>query len=239
MANCREAEPVNTAQILDEIRRHFEETGAAPGLSTFLRAHPDVPPTAFRGLYWAKWSDALAEAGVTAREFTAATDEELLFRPLAELTRSLGRYPSQAELRLQRRRDPSFPVESTLRSRFGTTPRQVMSLREWCTTRPDFDDVVQICSVDGSVTADAIPEPDDLSDIKAGFVYLMRSTTRGHKIGMTSSMSRRWAQIEGADPGEVELVHHFKTIDMAGIEAYWLHRFDAQRKRNDREWFSL
>lgn len=228
---------MNKDQILDAIRHHFAETGEAPGRETFLRQHPDVPRMAFRGLYWARWSDAVREAGLTPREFTSATDETALFRPLAQLTRALGRYPTQPELVLHRQSDPGTPLGSSLTQRFGTKAEQVARLRAWCTTQPGFEDVAAICTV-ASETVDNTPETEDHTAIQAGYVYLLRSRTRGFKIGRTSSMPRRWSEIESADPDEVELVHHFKTIDAVGIEAYWLARFDAQRKDRG-EWFSL
>ncbi len=228
---------MNREQILEEIRRHFEETGDVPGIESFLRDHPAVPRTAFRGLHWEKWTDAVREAGLTPRQFTPATDEAVVFRVLAELTLSLGAYPTQPQLTWRRKSDPTIPLASSLQRRFGNRAQQIARLRAWCTSEPGFEDVAAICA-HASDAVESIPEPEDLTEVKAGYVYLLHSKTRGYKIGMTSSMPRRWSEIENADPDDVELVHHFKTVDAAGIEAYWLRRFDAQRKDRG-EWFSL
>ena len=131
-----------------------------------------------------------------------------------------------------------FPFDASIvERRFGTKAEQVARLHSWCNAQSGFEDVAEICAPEPD-TGERSSEPDDLTDIKTGYVYLLRSKTRGYKIGMTSSMPRRWAEIENADPEEVELVHHFKTVDSAGIEAYWHRRFDAQRKGRG-EWFSL
>ena len=49
---------MNRRQTLDAIRRHFEETSEGLPASTFLRDHPTLLATAFRGLYWEKWNEA-------------------------------------------------------------------------------------------------------------------------------------------------------------------------------------
>lgn len=67
---------------------------------------------------------------------------------------------------------------------------------------------------------------------------LLKSPTRGFKIGRTNSVPRRWTEIAAAGPEAVELVHYFGTIDHVGIQAYWLIRFAARRKRRG-EWFEL
>lgn len=49
-------------EILEAIRHHAESEGRPPGQSEFKRNH-NVPPSAFYGMFWAKWSDAVREAG--------------------------------------------------------------------------------------------------------------------------------------------------------------------------------
>lgn len=90
-------------RIVEMIRRHFEETGEVPGLDTFHREHPDVLRTAFAGLYWSRWSGVVRDAGLAPREFTRTSDDRVVSGTLAEITRELGRYPTQAELRLRRK----------------------------------------------------------------------------------------------------------------------------------------
>lgn len=65
---------------------------------------------------------------------------------------------------------------------------------------------------------------------------MLKSGTNS-KIGRTTSVLRRWAEIAGGSAIEVELVHHFKTDDTVGIELYWHRRFDGLRQGG--EWFRL
>jgi hypothetical protein len=58
-------------QILDDIRRlAIESDGVAPGRQSFESA-TGIKASAWRGKYWARWGDALAEAGFQPNQLTA------------------------------------------------------------------------------------------------------------------------------------------------------------------------
>src|SRR5712692_12014363 len=96
------------AQILSEIRRTASSNGGIPlGVRRFL-SETGIRQSDWRGKYWARWGDALKEAGFSPNQLTTArTDDDLLGR-LAELVLELGRLPVDSEMRLKGRVDPGF-----------------------------------------------------------------------------------------------------------------------------------
>lgn len=194
-----------------------------------------TPPTVGHVHCKANSNGGVGSGGSPKRPAHPARDDDVVLASLAAITRELGHYPTISELRLKRQHDGSLPFDPNVVQRLGKKADVIAQLHAWTTERPEWADVAELLDVDDDTNYDtdaASVEP------KAGYVYLLHSSTRGHKIGMTTSMPRRWSEIEGADPGDVELVHHFKTIDAPGIEAYWHRRFDARRKERG-EWFAL
>jgi hypothetical protein len=53
---------LNKQQVIEAIRRHVEDHGSPPERARFKRDHI-VPSSAFDGMYWARWTDAVREAG--------------------------------------------------------------------------------------------------------------------------------------------------------------------------------
>jgi len=58
----------------------------------------------------AKLGEAVREAGFTPNTLTPRIDEAVLLRRYALLARELGRFPTKADLKLMKRRDPKIPV---------------------------------------------------------------------------------------------------------------------------------
>lgn len=222
--------------ILDEITRTAAANGGRPlGRLAFLKA-TGIKEIDWRGKYWARWNDAINEAGLAPNTLVAAYTDGHLLTQLAGLVRELGRYPTASEVQLKRRRDPAFPSQ-TVYERFGGKAEQARKLMEHCATTPGFEDVADLCRSVAKVQpqSDASDGAQD-DDTKHGFVYLIKSG-RHYKIGRSNAAGRREREIALQLPERADTVHVIRTDDPPGIEAYWHQRFAAQRLNG--EWFVL
>jgi hypothetical protein len=226
--------PVDREEVLDAIRRCAERAGGQPPGRTRFERETGIRESDWLGRHWARWSDAVIEAGFQPNAMQEPRPETDLLGALAALTRELRHFPTDAERRLRRRQDPTFPSWNSYR-RFGRNADVAAALVDWCDEHAGWDDVRAICEplVVPSAGADSV-EPSTSEVV--GVVYLMRSG-RHYKIGRSNSAGRRAYELAIQLPERLELVHAIETDDPEGIEAYWHRRF-ADRRANG-EWFSL
>lgn len=224
---------VDREGILDAIRRLADlDGGRAPGRNRF-ESETGIRSSEWRGVHWARWGDAVAEASLAPSEWQEPHPDERLLASLADLTRDPGRFPTEAERALRRRQDSGFPSSKAYPRRFGTRADLAAALLAWCTENPGWKDVAAIC--EPIAGARSVEEAVPTADVK-GVVYMMRSG-RHFKIGRSNSAGRRAYELAIQLPERLELIHAIETDDPEGIEAYWHRRF-ADRRANG-EWFSL
>jgi hypothetical protein len=89
---------VNREDILSEIRRTAEANGGAPLGRARFAAETGIRENDWRGRYWARWSDALAEGGYPPNTLQARYADEDVLAALVSEIRRLGRMPTGAEL---------------------------------------------------------------------------------------------------------------------------------------------
>ena len=100
---------MNKEHILQEIKRTAEANGGLPlGRLRFFR-ETGIKESDWKGKFWARWNDAVAEAGLEPNKKTSAYEESLLIEKYISLMRELGRVPVVAEIRMKVRSDASFP----------------------------------------------------------------------------------------------------------------------------------
>lgn len=230
---------VSREHILAEIRRTAEANGGrALGRDRF-RAETGLSDGDW-GRYWARWSDAVIEAGFAPNTLQGRLADKDLLRKFAAEVRRLGRIPTHRELEIRRREDASLPSANV----FQRWPKRELVARtlSYCQEHPDLADVSAtleraVEEVALATEADA-PEADDggTDDAEFGFVYLLK-VGRHYKIGRTNSVGRRARELAIQLPDPSSTVHSIRTDDPVGIEAYWHRRF-ADRRGNG-EWFAL
>jgi hypothetical protein len=215
-------------QILSEIRR-FAKTnnGQGPGIRAFER-QTGITAGQWRGVYWARWSDALKEAGCEPNKFQDKSEADLICESFLQAARHYRRLPTFPELRMYRRTRADFPSENTIYSYFGSLRGLLSNVRTWLVDKDGYDDIREMLPPD--------EESDQASTPKEGLVYLIKSGAH-YKIGRSDELERRVKQIRIALPEAATLVHSIRTDDPSGIEAYWHRRF-ADRRANG-EWFKL
>lgn len=225
---------MNKLHILAEIRRTAEANGGKPlGHREFGNA-TGIREGDWSGRYWARWSDAIREAGYAPNAMVVAYTEKVLLGKLAQLARELGKLPVLAEIELARRRDTTFPTEKTYR-RFGGKAKLIKKLLEYCDAHPDLEDVAQLCRAIELPTEAKVRDQQD-EEIEIGFVYLMKAGSY-YKIGRSNAAGRREREIALQLPDKATTAHVIRTDDPPGIEGYWHRRF-AEKHRNG-EWFEL
>lgn len=221
--------------ILDEIRRLADENdGIPPGREVF-RSQTGISHHSWAGVYWATWGEAVREAGYAPNVLrTKTVDDNGLLELLAEMTRNLARFPTQAELKMAHTADASFPAQNTFAARLGNRPSQVAKLRAFAERTSDYADILGLLL--GDEPTDVVVTTKSLESAVRGVIYLVRSG-RYYKIGRSNDIGRRTYELRLQLPERAELVHAIETDDPVGIERYWHERFDGSRTNG--EWFLL
>lgn len=119
------------AHILKEITRTATANGGVPLGEPRFEGETGIKRMDWYGIHWAKWGDAVREAGFIPNELNIAFEADLLLEKHAQYARELGRLPTAGELRLKRRNDSEFPSWNTF-SRFGTKAEMARKLIEYC-----------------------------------------------------------------------------------------------------------
>jgi hypothetical protein len=226
---------VTKQHILDEIRRTAKANGGKPLGRDRFEQETGVKYGDWWGKYWARWNDAVQEAGFAPNALQDAFSDDTLLEKLAVFIRDLGRFPANGDLRIKKRNDPTFPNDKVFDTHFGSRQGLRRAMVEYCQSHPGFDDVVTLC---GPVpSGDVAPKLEKkAAQVVLGFVYLMKSG-RHYKIGKTNAAGRREYELAIQLPERLNTVHVIKTDDPDGIEAYWHRRFAV--KRGNGEWFDL
>jgi hypothetical protein len=225
---------ISREHVLSEIRRLAEESnGTPPGRKRFA-SETGIREADWAGRYWARWSDAVLEAGFEPNKLKVRYEDDAILPQLIEEIRRLGRMPTKHELRLRRREDVSFPSDGVF-DRLGTKKTLAGKVANYCRDRPDLADVLAIIEPFIAVAeSESVSGREDA--VEFGFVYLLKSG-RHYKLGRTNAYGRRERELTIQLPERVTRVHVIKTDDPVGIEGYWHQRF-ADRRRNG-EWFEL
>jgi hypothetical protein len=217
--------------IIKEIQRLAESNGGQPPGRRLFERETGITEGAWFGKYWARWSDAVAEAGYAPNTKNVKLDEQYVLEKLAEITRHYKKIPATMEMRLYKKANPEFPNEKTIVSHFGGKERLVARLAEWSLAHKEYADIAALLT---HVSAEPLSSASTKS--AEGLVYLIRSGAH-YKIGRSDELERRVKEIKVALPEAATLVHTIRTDDPSGIEAYWHRRF-ADRRANG-EWFKL
>jgi len=220
--------------IIDEIKRTAENNGGKPlGKDRFF-SETGIQVSDWYGKYWARWSDALIEAGYAPNKLQGAYEDEWIIEKFISFIRELGRYPVTGELRVKAKQDKDFPSHTVFSSR-GNKGELAYKILEYCRKLEGFDDIVKICEpIANAAKADSNVSKKE--HIEIGYVYLMKSG-RNYKIGRTNALGRREYELGIQLPDKVMTIHTIKTDDPVGIEAYWHKRFEGRRRNG--EWFEL
>ena len=227
--------------IISEIQRTALLHGGEPLGQTAFQAETGITEYEWKGAHWARWGDALLEAGFKPLEWNTALDEEEILGGLAGLVRKYGRYPVKAEIQIESRNNPAIPVPSTLRRRIGDRSEIVRRLQGYCSSKEEYADVSAILAKEpveaGQRKDNGEAKGLSKSQRPSGYVYLVKSG-KLYKIGWSENQWRRKSELHKQTSEGITDVHTIAAIDDApGIERYWHERF--REKRQHGEWFDL
>ncbi len=230
---------IDKAFILGEIQRSAQG-GRALGQNRFCK-ETGIKLHEWRGRYWARWGDAVIEAGLLPDTWQSALDEEYILKTLLGTTRSLRRLPTNSEILLQRRSDSSYPSPKAIR-RLGKRDELKAKLLSYSSEHEAYADLTEIISL--THTEEISEKAEKFEGVRhtSGYVYIIKAQSC-HKIGSTGAPYRRAAEIANQSASGAELIHCIRTDDPEGIEAYWHRRFASKRlngvNKQSGEWFAL
>lgn len=223
-------------EILDAIRETAASNNGKPvGRSRFEQltgiTEYDI------GRYWARWGDAVRDAGLEANRLNARLSDDSVLEKYVSLVARLRHVPTKAELRLERQRDPTFP-NAKVYERFGSKSAFIGRALAYCLEHSTHGDALEILGEASKTAAPAVSDSGDPSpSAPYGFVYLAQGHRGEYKIGRTNLVDRRLGELGTKAPVEYQLIHEIKTDDPVGVESYWHRRFADKHMRG--EWFKL
>jgi hypothetical protein len=231
---------ISREEILAEIRKFVGANGGeVPGERTFASA-TRIKESAWKGKYWARWTDAVREAGYDPNAMTQRIPDEDILEQLAGFITKLGYFPVRDEINVHARTTSGFPVWQTIKKRYGGMPQTVMALLEF-SRKTENTVLAKLC--EDRLEREALKPKADATrppktTAKMGFVYLKYSPSlRLYKIGKANNADKRGAGISLLLPEDLVPKHEIKTDWPYILEKYWENRFRAKKKQG--EWYDL
>ncbi|MCP4201279.1 MAG: GIY-YIG nuclease family protein [bacterium] len=223
--------------ILAEIRRTAVGNGGLPWSSRRFEAETGIKESEWAGVHWARWADAVEEAGFSRKTLAQASDEEALLDAYIQLIRYLGRFPVRNELRMRARSSLESAHDDGFNNRWGGKVQTAARILAYCRSVGGYEDVASICAPIAARAADKSESGLGKAEENIGYVYLAQFQQSHYRIGRTKRVSQSEAELSAALPAKAKIIHAIKTDDPVGIEAYWQRRFEDRPRRG--EWLTL
>ncbi|MHC4270273.1 MAG: GIY-YIG nuclease family protein [Planctomycetota bacterium] len=216
--------------ILNEIcRTANKENNQALGEAR-LEKETGIQRKDWYGIHWANYGEAVKEAGCKPSKFQVAYDEERIEKKLIVFIHENNKFPTNAQLKLERRRNKDFPSHGVF-TNLGKKHERARKVIEYCEKNNIYPDVIEICL--------PLCKPDENNE---GFVYLIKHD-KDYKIGKAKHAGKHNYDLGLIMPREIKEIHKIATDDPAGIEKYWHDRFKDKKmigkKRLKGERFNL
>lgn len=128
-------------KILIEIRRIAAANGGQPPGSRAFTRETGIRESSWRGVEWARWGDALQEAGFAANERQGKLEADYLFEKYVEACRHFKHLATAMELRMYGRAHDDFPNQKTFHARFGSKEDLLANLRAWIAGKDAYEDI--------------------------------------------------------------------------------------------------
>jgi hypothetical protein len=219
-------------QIIEAIQRTAADNGGTPlGWRSFVKV-TGIGESRWRGKYWRNWGEAVQEAGFEPNRPKEAHERDALILALTTLTAKLGRFPTQADVMLERRADATSPSMTAYDKYLGRRAEMVEAVRTLATEHEEYRPVLAVLPAAEATQSEVEVAADGVD----GAVYMLK-LGRHYKIGKSYRVPRRHQEIAIELPEKPEVVHVITTDDPSGIETYWHKRFAD--KHTNGEWFAL
>ncbi len=229
--------------IIDEIRRTAKENGGKPLGKTLFLKETGIRESDWCGKFWARWGEAVTEAGFEPNTLQIPYKAEFIVSKLASLIKELGHYPTNPEIRMKARADKGFPHGNTFK-RIGNKFTLISKVIEYCRKQREFDDVIKICE---SIAVpldkkDQVAIREEIKEEVLGYVYMTKITLgkeARYKIGSSAAPFQRTKQLNTRSPVEEILIHEIGTNDPERSEKQYWHKKFSEKREPRTEYFNL
>jgi Meiotically up-regulated gene 113 len=232
--------PIGRDEIIAEIHKFVAANdGEIPGERTFVAA-TRIKQSAWKGRYWARWTDAVREAGYDPNSMTQKIPEDDILAHLATFITELGYFPFRDEFNMRARTIHGFPVWDTIRKRYGGMPETASALLDFSRrfSNPALEKLCTERLERESIKLAPASNGERIKPSKVGYVYLKYSPSlRLYKIGKANNPTKRGAGISLLLPEDLVPKHEIRTDYPFILEKYWENRFRDKRKQG--EWYEL
>ena len=227
---------MNSDHIIRAIREASAKERRPPGEAKFFKL-TGLSRSDLWNAGYARYSEALAAAGLAKNSMTTAFDAESMLTKLLSLVVKLGRFPSKGDIKVERKADPQFPSYDAFFQLSGRSyPNLRAMLLDHCHVHKIALEIQAMLGQDQNATQASVVSKESTSDRVQGYVYLVKHGC-DFKIGRSNDVTRRRREFALLLPQELEHIHVIETDDPEGIEFYWHRRFESRRSRG--AWFKL
>jgi hypothetical protein len=136
-------------------------------------------------MYWARWGDALKEAGFEPIVPQHKIPEDVICKKFCELSIKLKKKPTYSELKMAKRNDVDFPSSRIMVRHYGSISKLSERAIEYAKRDKEYSSAVDYLS-----TSDGVDRGESRLPTALGCVYLIKGGRR-FKVGRTKDVESR------------------------------------------------